>query len=134
MPPVAFACSLAGVLLLALTACGPEEARPFDGEICVAARHHGAPVAGLTFYRIDAAAAGDVYPDLGGDLAARYPDAAESGLRDRVCFADLNAGRHFLAAAGWEEAIRDSVFGTLTLDLDVLQRRVDTVLQVSEVH
>lgn len=119
------------VIALSLLSAGCiSEVEPYSGTICLELEHHGIPHFGATVYRNY----GDAFPGYHQDMSANFDTAAETGLRNSVCFERLSVGGHWFAAEGFDEFIRDSVRGSLFIELGTSQARVDTVLKVSEQH
>lgn len=103
----------------------------YSGTVCLEVAHHGVAVAGMTVYH--RAGAGED-PGFPADMAAAYDTSSFTGLGAGTCFRGLGLGTHYFAGIGYDPVIRDTVLGSLRLELTVRERRVDTVLQVSESH
>ena len=119
-----------GALALGAGAC--DEAAPvYSGTVCFEVRHHGLAVSEATIYH---RAGGAEPPGFVADMAAAYDTSVFTGLGAGACLAGLGLGRHYFAAQAYDPLIRDSVLGSISLELTVRARTVDTVLQVSERH
>ena len=116
---------------LALLGACDAAAPLYSGTVCFEVRHHGIAVSEATIYH---RAGGGEPPGFVDDMAAVYDTAAFTGLTSGACFAGLGVGRHYFAAQAYDPLIRDSVLGSISLELTVRARRVDTSLQVSERH
>lgn len=103
----------------------------YSGTVCLEVSHHGAAVAEVTIYHRAGGAEGPGFP---ADMAAAYDTSSFTGLGAGTCFRGLGLGTHYFAGVGYDPLIRDTVLGSLRLELAVRERRVDTLLQVSEEH
>ncbi len=103
----------------------------YSATVCIAPQHHGLAVKDMTVY---VASSSSDYIGFRQNMLEVYDEAIETGLRSEACFTNLGLGRHYFAAEGYDELIRDSIRGTLTLDLTVRQNLIDTVMMVSETH
>lgn len=122
--------TLGFIALAALCAC-EREAPVYSGTVCLDVVHHGLAVTEATVYH---RAGGERGPGFTADMAAAYDQSAFTGLGSTVCFEELGLGRHHFAGQAFDRLLRDSVLGSLALDLTVRARQVDTLLQVSEEH
>lgn len=117
-------------LVVSATAC-EREAPLYSATVCFDVVHHGAAVTEATLYH---RAGGERGPGFPADMSAAYDRETFTGLSASGCFEGLGLGRHYFAALAYDPLIRDSVLGSLALDLTVRERRIDTLLQVSEEH
>lgn len=115
----------------ALGAACAKEAPVYSGTVCFEVYHHSQPFNGATLYL---AAGAERLPGFRQNELAAYDESRETGLSNRACFEQLGLGPHAFAAQGYDELLRDTVRGEFYLSLDVRERRVDTVMQVSERH
>ena len=121
--------SLSLVVSLAAS-CEPEPGPPFRAQVCLQLHHHGITPTSATVY----GAAGADFPGYGGDMAARYALREEMGPTGRVCFDGLGVGPFWFAAEGYDADIRDSVRGSLPLEITTRATEYAAEMAVSEQH
>ena len=99
--------------------------------MCLACEHHGVPAPYMTVYH---AGGGEAHPGFRQNMLSVYDSLRETGPRNSTCFEGLGPGRHHFAALGYDELIRDSVLGTLQVDIDTRTEPQQLILAVSERH
>ena len=124
--------SLLACLAVAASALSCEKTAPtFAGTVCMDLQHHGVPFAGATVYHVSNRAES---PGFAENMEELYTRSERTGLRSTACFDSLAVGQHHFAARGYDDDIRQWILGEFEIFLTVADRRVDTVMQVSETH
>ena len=116
--------------IAAATGCFKDPPR-YAATVCLDTRHHGVPAPEVDVY---ISSNSEDYIGFRQNMLSVYDSVENTGFGSTVCFYNLGVGKHYFAALGYDRLIRDSIRGTLTLDLTVRKRQIDTVLQVSETH
>ena len=115
--------------LLMAGSCNKGEGIPEFNQTCIVTQHHERPVGNIAVYiRYD----NPIFPGF-HDLSV-FDTMMVTDANGHLCITNMPEGKSWLVGFGIDEAIQDSVKGSVSIFIEHPKQNVDTIMYVTEIH
>ncbi|MEM9918508.1 MAG: hypothetical protein AAF990_10455 [Bacteroidota bacterium] len=115
--------------LLMAGSCSKEEGIPQFNRTCIVTQHHERPVGNIAVY---VRFGNPVFPGF-HDLSV-FDTMLVTDADGHLCIPNLPEGKTWLVGFGYDEAVQDSVKGSVSILVQHPKQDRDTIMYVTEIH